>query len=426
MSSHNITGNDRGFHRMAEVLYQVKGGNLYSIDRFGNHTLKGAIPGSEYTIMADDGINLFIVAYPEIWQYSTDTDLVTQVTNVNIVGAKSVDFFNNQFIYTKDKFSTVSDVGDGSSASGLNIIGEETLPDALVRDFVFEEIIYRCGVRSIVGWWNSGVGSPPIEKLQGRIFNVGLAAINAIAKTDKAFYWLGDDFAIYRSSGGAEERISTDAISHVISKFSYIGDAIANTFIFEGQNFYQITFPTGNRTFIVSEDLGANGWFELSSGVNSPFEVSKYQGQSIVNAYNQVMVADDINGNIYKLDLDTYTNNGETLQRIRTTQAVNGDLLGAKGKRVQMSCLTLIMETGVGLVSGQGDDPRISIEYSDDGGNSWNGGAWPRVGRLGESALQVEWFNLGTFYDRIFRISTTDPVSYSIFSATIDLRLAGK
>jgi hypothetical protein len=91
-----------------------------------------------------------------------------------------------------------------------------------------------------------------------------------------------------------------------------------------------------------------------------------------------------------------------------------------------MSCLKLIMETGVGLISGQGENPRIMIEYSDDGGNTWSAGSWPRVGRLGEFTLQVEFFNLESFYDRIFRISTTDPVNYSLYSATIDLRRAGK
>ncbi len=422
----SAAGIDRGFHRMLEVLYQVKGTSLYSINSVGVHTLKGTIAGNGYAIMADDGINLFIVTDLQVWQYSTDTDLITKVTDSNISGSKSVDFFNNQFIYTKDKFSTVSNVGDGANASGSNTIGEETLPDGLVRDFVFEEVIYRCGTRSIVGWWNSGVGSPPIEKLQGRVFNVGLAAINSIAKTDQAFYWLGDDFAIYRSSGGAEERISTDAISNAISKIPFTGNAISNTFTFEGQNFYQITFPTGGRTFIVNESLGVNGWFELSSGVNSPFETTKYQGQSIINVYNKVIVADDSNGNVYKLDLNTYTNNGDPLQRIRVTQAANSDLLGVKGKRVQMSAVKFIMESGVGVIDGQGDNPRIMVEYSDDGGNSWNGGSWPRVGRLGEFQLQVEWFNLGSFYDRIFRLSTTDPVNYSLFSATIDLRLAGK
>jgi hypothetical protein len=422
----NAEGLDRGFHRMSEILYQVKGQSLYSIDSAGVNTLIGVIPGTGYAIMADDGINMFIVTDLRVWQFTTDTNLITEVTNVNITGAKSVDFFNNQFIYTFDKFSTVSDVGNGAEASGLNIIGEETLPDDLVRDYVFDEVIYRCGVRSIVGWYNSGVGSPPIEKLQGRIFAVGLAAINSIAETDQAFYWLGDDFAIYRGSSGVAQRISTDAISNEIQKYADVSDAIANTFTFEGQNFYQITFPTGNKTFVVNEGLGVNGWFELSSEVNQPLDSNKYQGQSIISAYGKNIVADADNGNVYELDFNTYTNNDEPLQRIRVTQSANGDLLNSKGKRVQMSAVKFIMETGVGLIDGQGDKPRIMIEYSDDGGRSWNGGSWPEVGRLGEFTLQVEWFDLGTFYDRIFRMSTTDPVNYSLYSATIDLRLAGK
>ena len=418
----NETGIDRGLHRMAEVLYQVKGTSLYEIDSSGAHTLRGTIPGTGRAIISDDGINMFIVADLKVWQYSTDTSTVTEVTDSNISGAKSVDFFNNQFIYTKDKFSTISNVGDGSTANGLNIIGEETLPDDLVRDFVYDEVIYRCGVRSIVGWYNSGVGNPPIEKLQGRVFTVGLAAIYSIAETDEAFYWLGDDYAIYRASSGSKERISTDAISNEIQKYSDISDAIGGTFTLEGQNFYYITFPTGGKTFVVSEALGSKGWFELSSGING----GVYQGQSIMPAYGKVFVADSVNGNVYTLELDEYQNNSEPLKRVRVTQSINSELLGVKGKRVKMSCAKFIMETGVGLITGQGDNPRIMIEYSDDGGRSWNAGAWPRVGRLGEFTLQVEWDNLGVFYDRILRISTTDPVNYSLFSATIDLNTAGK
>lgn len=419
----NASGVDRGLARMAEIVYQVKDTTLYEIDRLGSHTSRGTIPGTGRCIFANDGINLFIVTDLKVYQYSTDSLTVTQVTDPEITGAKSVDFINNQFLYTKDKFTTVSDVGNGASASGLNIVGEETLPDDLVRDFVFEEIIYRCGVRSIVGWFNSGVGSPPIEKLQGRIFNIGLAAINSIAETDEAFYWLGDDFAIYRASGGNKERISTDAISNELQSYSRVDDALGYTFTFEGQNFYAISFPTGNRTFVLSESLGADGWFEISSGTSD----GVYQGTSFIDAYNKILVADKSNGNIYELDLATYQNNGETLQRTRVTQTVDATLIGGSKKdRIGMSTLTIEMETGVGVISGQGDNPRIMIEHSDDGGRTWSSGAWARVGRLGEFVLLVEFDNLGTFYSRIFRISTSDPVNYSIYSASISLRFAGK
>tara|TARA_R110000764_G_scaffold35303_3_gene78925 strand:+ start:3056 stop:4480 length:1425 start_codon:yes stop_codon:yes gene_type:complete len=418
------TGADRGFHRMAEVLYQVKGGFLYEIDKLGVHTLRGAISGTARCIMADDGINLFIVVPGQrVWQYTTDTLTVAEVINVNITGALSVDFFNNQFIYTFADFSTISDVGNGAQASGLNRVGEETLPDAMVRDFVFEEVIYRCGVRSIVGWYNSGVGAPPIDKLQGRIFNIGLAAPHSIAKTDEAFYWLGDDNAIYVAQAGSKQRISTDAISHAISKFTVVDDAIGYTYTFEGQNFYTITFPTANKTFTVNEALGKNGWFELSSGASD----GKWQATSVISAYGKNYAADIDNGKVYTLDLDCYTNNNEPLQRVRVMTNIDARLIGgALGDAITMSRVVVSMETGVGAVTGQGDNPRIMMEASFDGGRTWTAGAWPRVGRLGEFVLKVKWDNMKTFYDCMLRLSSSDPVNYSVYSANIDLKMAGR
>jgi hypothetical protein len=416
-----FVGIDRGLHRMAETLYQVKGQILFSIAKDGLHTSLGAIAGTDRCIMANDGISLFIVSSTGVYQYNSDTGNISLVTDSNIVGAKSVAFINNQFIYTNDLFSIVSNVGDGSTANGLNIIGEESLPDNMVRDFIFDDIIYRASERSIVAWYNSGVGNPPIEKLQGRIFQVGLAAINSIARTDDAMYWMGDDFSIYQSSAGARVKISTDAISNEIQAYSTVTDAIANTFLIDGISFYVIKFPTGGKTFVLNETLGQQGWFELSSGT----EGGNYQGASFLECYGKTFVADVDNGNVYTLDAKTYTNNGETIKRVRTTGSVNSEPFGVNGKLTQMSKAKFIMESGVGLISGQGEDPRIMVEYSDDGGYTWKHGSWPRVGRLGERTLQVEFFNLTKFYDRIFRVSTTDPVSYSIFSATIDLRIVG-
>ena len=417
-------GIDRGFWRMAEVLFQVKGTTLYSIDSIGTHTSKGTIPGTGRAIMADDGINLFIVTDLRVFQY--DGVGITEVLDPNITGAKSVDFINNQFLYTKDRFTTVSNVGNGAVANGLNIIGAESNPDNLVRDFVFETTIWRMGVRSGEAWYNSGVGNPPIARIEGQIFDVGLAAINSIAKTDDSFYWLGDDHTIYRAVGGSRQRVSTDAISNAIQKFSRVDDAVGYTFTMQGQNFYWITFPTANKTFIVNETLGENGWFELSSGTGVGDASGRYQGSSIINAYGKNIVADETNGNIYTLDFDTYKNNDEVLHRTRVSTSINGDLVGAKGKRIQMSRLELIMETGVGVIDGQGDKPQIMIEASYDGGRTFTAGTWAEVGRLGEFVLNVEWYNLETFYDLIVRVSTSDPVNYSIYSAAIDLRLAGK
>ena len=96
--------------------------------------------------------------------------------------------------------------------------------------------------------------------------------------------------------------------------------------------------------------------------------------------------------------------------------------MNAPGKELQMSRFELIMQKGVGLISGQGENPRIMIEVSEDQGESYGQGVWAKVGRMGQSNLRVEWFDLRVFTDMIIRITTSDPVQYTILTGAIDLR----
>lgn len=413
---------DRGMWRMKEIGYQVKGNLLYKFDNFGNHTELGTVPGSGRCIFSDDGTNLIIVTDLRTFIYGSDTGDITESTVVGTTGALSVDIINSQFLFTFSNTTYVATLNNLTKTFTTDgQVGADVKPDNLIRDFVFEQTIWRFGTRTTEAWYNNSSVIPPIARFDGQMFNVGLQAIHSAAKTDEFFYWLGDDNAVYRARSGVKERISTDAISNALMKTDNT-NATAYTFTLEGQNFYCITLPLLNKTFLFNEALGKDaGWSELASGTDD----GRYQGSSLINVYNENYVADETNGKLYKLDLDTFTNDSEELRRVRVTRSINGKLLGAPGKRVQMSRFELIMETGEGLISGQGENPRIMIEASYDGGRTFDTGTWARTGRLGENVLKVEWFNLKSFYDLILRISTTDPVSYSIYSSTIELRLAG-
>jgi hypothetical protein len=113
-------GIDRGFNRMGESIYQVKGESLYLVND-GRAIKLGAIPGIDRCIMANDGENLFVVSNTGVHHYSIISGLINLVTDVNIAGAKSVDFINNQFLYTDPLFTTVSNVGDGTAANGVMV-----------------------------------------------------------------------------------------------------------------------------------------------------------------------------------------------------------------------------------------------------------------------------------------------------------------
>lgn len=414
-----VSGTDRGLHQMLEVAYRVVGTKLYKVDSVGVHTELGDIPGTERCIFADDGQNLFIVADNIVSQY--DGVSVTQVADSDIQGAQSVAYINNQFAYTFPTLTVFSDVGNGASATSLNAVGAEANPDDLVRDYTFDQIVYRFGTRSIESWYNSGVGTPPFDRVQGQIIQIGLAEKHAIGNSSNFLYWLGTDKKIYAARAGQEQVVSTAAISGEIQGYESLNGAFCSVFVFDDKTFISFTFPLVGKTWVLNEELGKNGWFELSTN-----EGAKYNVSDFLYCYGKTLASDTSNGKLYELDFSSYDLSGVSWQRRRTMASINGDQLGAKGKRVQMSRFELILETGVGLISGQGEDPRIMIEYSIDGARTWKQGTWMRIGRLGEYNIRAEWFSLHSFYDMIIRITTTDPVPFNIYSGAIDIRLAGR
>lgn len=422
----DIGGADRGSTQMNELDYQVMGNTLFSVDSLGVETSRGTIPGTERCIFANDGVNLFIVADGTVSQYDRITNALTTVSNVNIVGAQSIDFIKNVFLYTStDAFpngTVVSNAGDGATATGNNAVNAEASPDALIRDYVFKQIIYRMGGRTIETWWFASEGQPPIEIIEPQLFEVGLAAKNAVTNTDEFMYWLGDDRQIYRAIGGSLTRVSNVGIANAIEGYDVVSDCIATTATFQGKNFVFFTFPAEDRTWVINEELRENGWFEVSSGTND----GRWNGNSITRVFGKTLVTHQTNGKIFELDINNFAEGGDLIQRRRTTASIDGRAFNSPGSRLQMSRFELIMEKGIGTLEGQGENPRIMIEHSTDGGKSFGNGTWMEIGRLGETQIRAEWYSMITFYDLIIRITVTDPVFISIYRAAIDLRLAGR
>lgn len=411
---------DRNVHRMAEVLYRVVDDSLYRVNSIFEHFFIGKVAGGDRCIFADDGENLVIVA-DKVYVYNSFTNVFSVNANVNLVDVLSVTFINNQFLYTTAKLTFVSGVGDPFDVTGDNAVGAESSPDNLIRDYVFNQTIYRLGKRTVEYWYNSGVGTPPIDRMEGRMYTVGCAAIHSVNNTDNAIYWLGDDNSIYRTSGGPPEKISDDGLSNTLEKMSKVSDAYGHTFTLQGQDFYMITFPTGGKTYVVNEALGKQGWFNLAStNLNTA-----YSGTSVINVYEKNIVINK--GKVLELSLDEYTQDSDVMLRRRITANLDSSAFGLpKGKRIKMSRVKFIMEAGVGLMTGQGTNPRIMIEPSFDGGRSFVGQDWVEIGRLGQTTLQPEWDNIDSFYEIMLRITISDPVPLTIFSATIDVKEAGR
>jgi hypothetical protein len=94
--------------------------------------------------------------------------------------------------------------------------------------------------------------------------------------------------------------------------------------------------------------------------------------------------------------------------------------LNAEQTWIFYSRLQVDLETGVGLESGQGVDPQIMMDYSDDGGHTWCNEQWRSAGRIGEFKRRALWRRLGRSRDRIYRITVSDPVKWAFVDAYLE------
>lgn len=408
---------DRGMLEHLGVLYKITDTVLYTVDSAGTHTSRGAIPGVARCIMVGIGPSVVTVTggVPYVWNGSS----LSTVTDIDLESPNGAAHLNNQIIYDGlgGRFAT-SDVGDASAIDALNYATAESNADDLLRAYVFNQILYLLGDKTVECWWNSGVGKPPFDRLEGGIIQVGLGAIHSVANSNDYMYFLGSNNQVWRVKSTAGEPVSTQAISREIAGFTLTTDATGICYNLDGQWMYEITFPTAGRTFVYPE---GGEWFELSSGTLGGRNIAS----SHAFAFRKNLVGDSTSGNIYELDPDTYDENGAAIVRTRDSAPLHGGLFGAPGKTLTMNRFELIMETGVGLVSGQGSDPVIMLSFSDDGGKTFSAESWGEcdVGTLGDFIFKVQWFVLGSFESRIIRIQTSDPVYYSIHSAAADLEI---
>jgi len=412
------SGVDRGMTVFRNELYKITTTNLYRIDANGFSTNLGTIVGTDRCIFANDGTNLIITTGGTGYQLTGST--LTEITDSDFQNANSVAYLNQQMIFDGNggKFQ-VSDVGNPDSIAGNNFATAESAPDDTIRVFAFRERVYIFGEKTIETWYNSGSGNPPFARVNGGTMNVGLGAIHSVGATDEYCYFLGDDRRAYRFSSHQPQNITSIAISHQIDLMGDVSDAIGGIVRLEGQSFYALTFPAGNKTLVFSEEAGA--WFNLSTGADE----ERYIGTSYQEAYGRRLIADKNSGSVHELDLDTYTDDGDVKIQERIFGPINGTSLGLGGDRMLMSWVDLVMQTGVGLASGQGEIPQLMVSASFDGGKSFTNEDDVLIGRQGQGRIRARWDHTESFYDCFIKIRCSDPVFLSIFSAAMGVKRSG-
>jgi hypothetical protein len=364
--------------------------------------------------MDDNGTQIGI-AVPDTGQlfyYTPATTTLAQVTDADFVSAVSVACLGGYTICARADSNIIawSAIGDMSSWDALDFASGEGASDNIVRCKRVNEQLWLFGERTTEVWTQSGNPDAPFQRLNGAFVERGIAARFSYASRLSVPYWLGDDRVVYVGTGTTPTRISTHAIEQVIGGYASVADARGFIYEQEGHVFYCLTFPSGGDTWVY--DSITQSWHERES------EPEGYGGcwrclDTV--AYAGATIAGDLNdGRLYVLDPVVYDEDGDEIIRVAT-----GAPLIAEGKRVFFPMIEADMQTGVGLVSGQGSDPVVWMSFSDDGGRTWSYDKTASIGVIGAYRMRAIWRRNGYARERVFRLQISDPVSTTLLAANI-------
>lgn len=420
------SGPVRGMHKFQDVLYVVSGTFLYSVTRLRVVTLLGGqITGSGLVSIDNNGTQIQIVNGDSGYVYTVIGGFA-RITDVGFFAANTTTALDGVFLNDRIGTNQVlrSALLDGMDYSEGSYASKEAKSNNVLSVRNLKEILHVFGDgESSELWANSGQAGFPFQRLPGSTINRGLIGRYAFAEADEALFIVGSDRIAYRLGGAQLQRISTHAIEHAWQDYTSTTDAFGVAYTWNGHKFVCFTFPgqtvTPGLTTSWVWDVATNLWHERESRDINGQALGRWCGNCAADAYDKTFIGDAFSGQIGYLDKAVTTEFGRPMY----AQAV-APVLHADQRRAFMRNYELDVETGVGLVSGQGSDPQIMLDISDDGGRTWSyPQSWRSMGRLGDYTKRLRWHKLGNFYQRVMRVSISDPVPRRILRSVAELRV---
>jgi hypothetical protein len=185
-----------------------------------------------------------------------------------------------------------------------------------------------------------------------------------------------------------------------------------------GHLFYILTLPAGDRTWVFDALTveGLNPWAKRGTWLIESGSYTYWRNLFHTFAFGKHLVGDPDTNVISELSHEVFTDVEErVIRRVRRSPAILDE-----HRRLVISRLELLMDTGIGTGSGQGENPVVTMRVSRDGGRTWGNEHSAMAGAQGEYWRRVYWRVLGMGRDWAFEFVMTDPVPWRLSALYFD------
>jgi len=325
-------------------LWGVNGNQVFWIEESGTVNLVGTLtpltlddtaPRYDPVSMADNGSALLIVdgsstgwhanviTHDEFTPFSAATSPLLS----GFLGGTRAEYSDTFFILNSPgTFIFYTSGSEAITFNPLDFASKVAKPDPIQICVIVQRVLWLIGTQSIEIWINSGGSGSgalvnntfPYEALPTAQFDIGCVAPYSLARgTNEIFFLSLNQWGkgqVLKGMGQNITEISTYYICHEISTYSRIDDAIGMIFQQAGHLQYFLTFPTADVTWVY--DLSNQQWHqEMWQDENG--KEHRHRANCISAAYGKVYAGDWANSNLYSLDQNNHTDNGQEIVCIR-------------------------------------------------------------------------------------------------------------
>lgn len=208
-------------------------------------------------------------------------------------------------------------------------------------------------------YYNASDADMQFRKMPQGDLDAGCASTHSVVPLDNSVFWLTPERNIVRAAGYIPQIVSTPQVSHRLSEYARVDDALAFGYLDRGRGFYQITFPSANESWCY--DLSTGIWSKRAS-YQDGYEYVSEDGRHRANAYaffnHRHYIGDFSNGRLYLLDHDTYTDNLHRIRRVGVGVPLLND-----ARNYSIDSLEIEFESGTGLTALSQADPDAIAEW---------------------------------------------------------------
>jgi len=407
----------RGMFPFNGYLYTVarRGGEsvLWRVSSTGSYSEIGTITTSASgpVWMTENQTQLLIVDGVSGWTYTESSGGLAQITDASFPGASSASYQDGYGLFTQPStnYWFFSAINDFRSFDALDIYSKEGKPDNVISILSNHREVWIFGTESIEVWYNAGgdntsTSNPTFARNAGGLLEYGCGAAKSPASFDNSLAWLSEKGQLLRATGYNAQIISNDLWGEQVKDYTVLNNAIAFSYTDMEHEFYQITFPSDDVTWVFDAKTKL---FHKKSSYKGSNEFGRHRANCYALLNRKHYVGDYENGKIYEMSMDYLDDAGEEIRRVVYSPEMHSGM-----KRTFYPSVQIEFEPGVGLESGL--DPQAMLEYSNDGGKNWGSEIWRSVGKVGEYSERAIWHRLGSGYRRMYRLSVADPVKWQV------------